>query len=167
MRYASVLAILLLFLCDACALERVPDACRKTAQWPITHHMEYLSEDPDSTLLGMDVSMTKSRLSLLVEATEVFCQTQGHYPVVLEQLKEAASDGTWPARCADWMYSDGIYLVDAWERPITYRLSDSVPEFLSAGHDGVFGTEDDLRSARLGDPDATPFPKRIPCASRR
>lgn len=162
MKYASACAILVSLLIGGCYLldRDIPAACGKTAKWPLPDDIGFLSQHPDSGMIEMQVTAATARVNTLAETVEGLCRLRGHYPATLAELPEAGADGTVRPRCVE-------FLSDPWEQPFVYRLRDSVPEFVSAGHDGVFGSEDDIRSARPGDMDATPIGGRNRCLLRR
>ncbi len=79
----------------------------------------------------MSVELTRTNLSTLEKAIDLFIGTQGRLP---EDLKELAR-----ARLLTGATTDG------WGRAFEYeKISDSSFRLTSAGRDGTFHTEDDI-----------------------
>ena len=78
---------------------------------------------------------TKKELSEMSDRMEKWNEKFGHYPTELNELI-----GNSPTR-QDW-------IKDAWNRPYKYAVTENGKGFLiiSAGSDGQFGTEDDIKS---------------------
>lgn len=81
------------------------------------------------------VELTKTNMATLEKAVNLFIATEGRAPGDLKEL--------WASRL---LSGEGV---DGWGRGFKYeRLSDSAFRIVSAGQDGVFGTEDDLSLER-------------------
>lgn len=80
---------------------------------------------------------TKKEISEMSERMENWNKKLGQYPKELNELI-----GNSPVR-QDWAK-------DAWNQPYKYTITENGKEFLiiSAGSDGQFGTEDDIKSAK-------------------
>jgi prepilin-type N-terminal cleavage/methylation domain-containing protein len=85
------------------------------------------------------ISTTNSFLSTLGMEVATAVKLKGFPPATLEELIPRMSQARW--------IKDGKF-VDAWERPIQYRVDGKKFELWSTGPDGISGTADDLRYER-------------------
>jgi hypothetical protein len=96
-----------------------------------------------------DTQMTQARMSAIVRAAQVYCHENGAYPNSLRVLIDFSKDRFQGALCR----LDKTVVVDAWGNELAWQ-SGRLSSLTSAGPDQEFGTSDDLRLPKKGDPHA-------------
>ncbi len=85
------------------------------------------------------IASTESRVHSLGVQAATAAKLKGFPPATLEELIAKMDSPHW--------IRDGRF-VDAWDRPIRYRVDGKTFELWSCGPDGISGTEDDLHFTR-------------------
>jgi Type II secretion system (T2SS), protein G len=90
--------------------------------------------DPATATRGGDrVRLAEDRVEAIVEEVNSYQMDHHHCPATKDALIAGG-------------YLSASFLVDPWGRSITYSCTDDDTVATSAGPDGLFGTDDDVRS---------------------
>lgn len=112
--------------------------CGQLKEWQLPADL-YVNAVGDDTRPS-DLLATQSRLNSLATVAELHCRVTGRYPASLEEMRSFSGGRRDAPHCA--FRAD--YAVDAWDRPMRFRVVTGIPVLMSDGPDGVPGTTDDV-----------------------